>query len=835
MEEPRTPGRAIADLISRYGSGKAASFNEATTRLILVNEILRWVLGWDTDEFTPEELVPAWSGMERKSKREWLDYHLRHADAIRLVVEAKRAGKTFSLPTTKKQRKLPLVSLSTNHGQTLGSTIAQAQKYCWGVGTYGFVVTNGFQWVASLAFAHNVRQEDLQAVVYYDLEDIQTNLQEFIEYLSPAGLADQRLMSAAISGRSLVPNFARRLNDALLPATADGKNYIATQMRSLMGLCFSDLTSADHAKMLEDCYVSSEATDSHLKQLEAFVSTNLPRELAEARKIDRSSTENPFRESQVGYGESLLVIGRAGSGKSTFIAITRRRLAMNTRTTGVVLHIDLQPRTQIHAVTFDHDRLVDEVCRDILEQANYSYPTHNPFEHALLREIFSGEIRRLQQSMSAALRGSPEEERRIDDLIQDHLKRPSHHLKAYLGYLDKKGVPALVLLDNVDRGTPEFEKVVFQLAQTLSTNTNATIVTSLRETTYQDGKSRGFLDVGRHNVLTISPPPFVEVAKKRFDYARNQLEKDSRLSKKFDRVMGEFPRERVFDFADIMSEMILGHGEAIRDCIQSLAGTNVRLALELLEIFATSPNTNINRLFSDYRHQSNHQTEIGTSVDIFLRSVMRNNSLRYDESSSHIVNVFQASSKQLVSHFTAVRMLQFLHWKSQQVRESTDSTVNVLTVHLGSLGHSSGAVMDVLAHLGKHGLVNSLSRPEPPWDMKDVVRIGAAGRYYLHTLLINREYVHGITDDTVVYDEQASVAMEHIHKDPNRTWPIKYQEKARILLLYLARHEKQELNRLGSRDLWPKWLVPVAESLGTRFYGKVFSRDLATSSKKHSK
>src|SRR5690606_38619965 len=144
----------------------------------------------------PEEFVPAWSATERKPKREWLDYHLRHADAIRLVVEAKRAGKTFSLPTIKKQRKLPLSSLISNHGQTLGSAIQQAQKYCLSVGTFGFVVTNGFQWVASLAFAHNVRQEELQAVVYYDLEDIQTNLQEFIEFLSPTGLADQKLMSA---------------------------------------------------------------------------------------------------------------------------------------------------------------------------------------------------------------------------------------------------------------------------------------------------------------------------------------------------------------------------------------------------------------------------------------------------------------------------------------------------------------------------------------------------------------------------------------------------------------------------------------------------------------
>jgi len=484
-------------------------------------------------------------------------------------------------------------------------------------------------------------------------------------------------------------------------------------MTVLMGTCFGDLTSADHADMIEKCYVSSEATDEHLKRLESFVGFTVPHGLESANKLGRTQdTARPFGEVEHGLGSSLLVIGRAGSGKSTFLAITRKRLASKIKPGArVLLHIDLEPRTQTYAEKFDHDRLVDEVCTDILVQAEEHYTDTNPFANRLLREIFAGEIRRLQSSLSPTLQGTTEEELRIDTLIQDHLKKPLNHLKAYLGYLDRNNLTATVLLDNVDRGTPEFEKIVFQLAQTLARNTNATIVTSLRETTYQSGKTRGFLDVGRHTVLTISPPPFVEVAKRRFDYARNRLKSDPRLSKRFERALGSVPSDRAFDFADIMSEMVLGEGRGIQACIQAIAGTNIRVALELLEDFATSPNTDLDKLFKDYRYgESRQRNDIGASLDSFLRSVMRMTRQRYSEAGSKIVNLFQVSANILVSHFTATRILQLLAWKSRQSRESADISVRDLTAELGALGHTSESVLDTLSHLGKYGLVNSLSK-----------------------------------------------------------------------------------------------------------------------------
>jgi hypothetical protein len=821
--------QAIQELVEEFArrSSSPALPNEAATRLLFVNRVLTQVLGWPVEDFNPEQFVPAWSPSDGK-KHEYLDYHLQHGHSLRLVVEAKRAGKVFSLPTTRKPRTLPLKQLKDNHGTVLPQTIRQAERYCMATGTIAFVVTNGAQWIASLAFAHNVRAEDIQAVVFYGLDDIRENLLEFFELLSPEGIASQTLMNRAVSGHSLVPDFAGRLNDALRPGSpGQNSNYLIGPLGVLMGTCFGDLTSNDHAEMLEECYVSSDVTDEYLKKLESFVGDTLPSDLEFATKVGRS-TDEAFTNARGTTGSSLLVVGRAGSGKSTFLAITGKRLRSQLDASGrILLHIDLEPLTQTHATKFDHDRLVDDVCKDILIQAEQRYPKWNPYAHEHLRNVFAGEIRRLVASLSPSSKGTSEEASRTEQLIQDHLKKPEQHLKAYLGYLDRLNLNGLILIDNVDRGTPEFEKIVFQLGQGLARNTGSVVVTSLRETTFHNGKVGGFLDVARHTVVTISPPSFVEVVKKRFLYVQHRLPNDGKLSKRFGAALGTIPPDRVFDFAEIMSEMLLGEGGEIRDCIQALAGTNIRRALEFLEDFATSPHTDLNRLFSEYRAaEKSRRTDVGTSIDAFLRSVMRKNGVRYREDGSKIANIFQVSARIVASHFNAIRILQLLSWQGRQAREAEDIQIGALLDELGAIGYSAKNVLAVLNHIGKFNLVLSLSKPEPPWSATDVIRLGAAGRYYLDEMVYRREYIQNVVDDTVIYDEKVFHALEAVHKDNKRAWPQRVEEKSRMFLTYLARREGDELNRRVSRANMPPWLYPVAGKIGVQFFGSQFRQGI---------
>ena len=815
--------KVLDDLIDRYAQLGETELNEADTRLQFIDTILSQVLGWSTDQFHAEEFAPPPAqvqGRNKAKKKEWLDYHLQVSDHMRVVVEAKRVGKTFYLSQAKHQRTVRLRGLAENHGPALAAVIKQATEYCFSVGTYAFFVTNGIQWIASVAFAHNVPGNRINAIIFNGLDDIQANLQEFIDVFSAGGLTEQVLLGRAIGDNTVIPPFARCLNEVQRAGTVTNLNYLSSEIQLLMRLCFGDLTDSEHAEMLDACYVGNEVTDEYMKRLEVFVGTVLPYELHDQRttKIDRSNHDGPFVETAHRPGESILVIGKAGSGKSTFLGVTRRTIEKKLGAQKwVLLHVDLVNRTQLGATNFDHDRLVNDVCKDVLIQAESKCSEHNPFDHDNLREIFGGEIRRLRSSMSATTRNTEAADARIDELIQGHMSRPDTHLKAYLGYLTRKGIPVTLFLDNVDRGTVEFERIAFQLAQTLSQNTSATIVTALRDTTFYAGKVGGFLDVGRHTVFSISPPSFRDVVAKRFDYARNRLQNDKKLSLRFHRQLAGTNPERVYDFIDIMAEFILGGTREIQDCIQALAGTNVRRSLELLEDFAISPHTDLNRLFSQYQSKNFRQ-----ALDVFLRSVMRLTSLRYVEEDSKIANVLQVSRHSLMSHFLKWRVLQCLSWHATQQATEPDMTLRDLSDTLGALGHNVKRVFDVVNHMGRYGLLLSRTRPEPPWQPADMVQLSAAGSFYLRELGFRRIYIEHVVDDTVLYDGNVFDSIAHVHADRTRNWPDKHEEKAKLFLGYLMKREKAELGTQTQVAGRYPWLAPMASAVATRWFGAAF-------------
>jgi energy-coupling factor transporter ATP-binding protein EcfA2 len=746
-----------------------------------------------------------------------LDYHLGRPDTTRLVVEAKRAGKTFSLAISR-PRTVSLQQLRDNHGKDLRAAINQAQDYARRVGTLPFAVTNGHQWIISQLIVPGLPESSIQAIVFYSLEDIEQNLQEFVDLLSPSGMAAQTIAARAGATASRPPAFAKSLNQVLFSSAPYTTNYLIAPLRLLMRECFGDLTGPDQSNMLSDCYVSTDTTSQHARLLETFAGNNLPTNLPlGTSKVKRDSQSTRDLADQISVGTSILIVGKAGSGKSTFLAMVRQRIGAVAGQDHLLVYVDLLTRTETHAESFDHDKLIDDVCGDILIEIQQRYPSRDPFSRETLEDIFSGEIDRLRSRQRETNRTGDAFDAKVDEVIEKHVSQPRPHLRSFLGFLGKRGVPVTILLDNVDRGTTEFEMVTTKLADQLATNTKATVVTCLRDTTYQRGRI-GFLDVRRQTVMTISPPPFVEVAKKRFDAARKRLASDQKFRRRLSACLSGTPIERVTDFAEIMSELLMSDQGALGECISCLAGTNIRTALRLLEDFAVSPHTDLNRLFKSYQNASKGHFSAGPPIDVFLRSVMRGDAQRYSENNSHIINLFQAPNQRVGSHFTAIRVLQFLDWCSGRAHIAVDSTVNEVVSRLGAIGHSPSDVMDMLNHLGRHGLVLSLSRAEPNWQREDVIRIGVAGKFYLERMLDNREYINNILDDTTIYEERVLTGLQLVQDDRLISHRERLDKKALQFLGYLARREPQEVPAQRGASS-PVWLNKVSERIGIRRFG----------------
>ncbi len=813
-----SPEESIEEIIAlRDTLTSSDGANEAATRLVLINRVLTDVLGWKVEDLNPEQYLPG-TDETQKAVREWLDYHAIDANGSRLVVEAKRIGATFDLPAARKPRRVSLKSLQSNAGARIAEAIRQVLSYSIKVGTSCFVVSNGNQWVASASFVEGIPVDEMNAIVFYSLEDVRDNLTLFAESLSPIGISQQKIFQQVVDGLSLRPDFAKCINDELRPNAPENQNYLAAPLERLMSICFGEMVDLNHQKMLEDCYVSLDAANSDVMQLETFIGNTLPYELrapplSRERELDAASPDDVFLMGEQ-KGESILVVGRAGSGKSTFLAILKQRLQRRYGKDGwVLLHIDLRNRTQIGTSRFDHDRMIESVCKDILTKAETEYSEFNPFANENLREIFAGEIRRFKASLSAASREAPDFERRVDDLILKHLEDAESHLKAFLGFLGRRNVPATVFLDNVDRGTVEFERVVFQLAQNLNQNTNATIVTTLRDTTFFNAKNAGFLDVARHAQFTISPPPFTKVVERRLAYARQRFRGDNSLYAQFAIAARGTPVERVFEFVEMMAEMVLGQGGEVSECIQNIAGTNVRTALDLLTDFAISPHTNLNRLFADYRARRLLQP-----LDSFLNSLMRGKNMRYTEQRSRILDVFQASRFHRISHLVSIRILQFLLHRAEARQEDRDIRVGDLVTAAGVAGFPVG-ILEVINHLGKFGLLNSRTKAEGPWGADDLVEIGTAGSYYLTRLLKTNAYLQNVVDDVVIYDSRVLHSLLEVQRRLGVSWSDKHKLKLQALLAYLWDIERDDPLKLSGSS-------KVIEDVARSRFGNPFVRDL---------
>ncbi len=114
QRDRRTPAEAMKRLIERYGRLSVEQLNEANTRLLLIDEVLEHVLGWPRETFNPEEYAAA-VDEDHKGKRQWLDYHLKTGEGmtLRLVVEAKRAGKAFELSLSKAAARASAEAIAT--------------------------------------------------------------------------------------------------------------------------------------------------------------------------------------------------------------------------------------------------------------------------------------------------------------------------------------------------------------------------------------------------------------------------------------------------------------------------------------------------------------------------------------------------------------------------------------------------------------------------------------------------------------------------------------------------------------------------------------------------
>lgn len=565
----------IKQLLSQFDEQKLYEKNEAETRLVIIDEVLL-ALGWEKIDFQPET--------HSRQSGGYIDYLLQIDGIPRLIVEAKRAGQTFRSPNARlgKYRSTYQVSyLKAAFGAELSEVIEQAQTYGHAEGIPFGVLTNGAEWLAlQLIPTPGLSTQDLSGFYFGNIFAEDFRFDEFVELLSKAAVASNALSRSLTTLNQNTAEFsmtpATRLDDQIW----DRPSSIAHRyLEEFYHQFFGEIVDEGRRKMLEKCFVSSAQLDQYEADLKRVLKDEAPDYIEGAAELLPGDHDN-FLPLATGdkRGTVILITGSVGAGKSTFVTKVRieSRDVPNTK----YLVLDL-----IDENTFADIDIGTRLYKQVFREWQESYPDATQLK--TLKQIFYQDLKRLRNGPKAELFSTNEDEkiRAEAELLQDKIDDAELFIEKSWQYHRQRGLNIVLILDNVDRNSEEFQQKVYAFAHHIAGRSGATVIVTMREATFFRGQRQGFLDVrSSDRIFHLRSPDLVQVVSTRLKYIKNDLDSDHRLSKWRRSDDWGIRQQFIRQFADTLKSSLLTTRDShqSRNLLAAAAWHNVRQFFRLL-------------------------------------------------------------------------------------------------------------------------------------------------------------------------------------------------------------------------------------------------------------
>jgi energy-coupling factor transporter ATP-binding protein EcfA2 len=502
----------IADLKEQYGqrASTLSEENEAKTRLLLVDLILL-ALGWDRKDFNPEQ---------RAGTIGYTDYRMVTDGISRFVVEAKRVGHTFGNPRLGLRKiDYQLKYIRSTFGQPASDVINQAESYCNVTGIPFAIITNGAEWLLIQAIPFERQDiEDLRCIYFGNLLSDISNFELFWELLAKENVRNSSLEQYFSDLNSLPSEYystpSQQLSELNWFCSSTSENYL----QDFYDYFFEEIIDPGRRTMLEACFVSNTRLDQYQGDLKRILKDTAPTYIEDAREISPENYgELLLSKSGDQKGRVILVTGSVGCGKSTLVT----KVLVEARRSGQLtcLTVDL-----IDEISGDTNIFTQALWKDVSQK--WKEENRDSYTYEKLKEIFWQELKALKAGPDARRfelnkqLWLDEESKKLKELTEDPEDFLARSWRYYSGQ-ERKGI--IVFLDNVDRASDEYQKLVYSFANKLARKTGATVIITMREVTYFRAQEFDFLDVRSHTVFHLQTPDLVQVLSKRIKYVEDLL------------------------------------------------------------------------------------------------------------------------------------------------------------------------------------------------------------------------------------------------------------------------------------------------------------------------
>lgn len=784
---------ALDDLINWYGEHASdMDRNEDTTRLHLIDVLIRDVLGWPAEEIVTEDLYEG----------KFVDYSLGRP-ATRLIVEAKRESVHFSLPIgiTSLIHRIPSLTESPAGGKELKAALQQVAGYCATRGVQQAAVCNGTQLVAFLGVrTDSTAPLEGSALVFTSLSAMRENFHTLWHNLSRPGVEARNLHIALREEEAPAAPPALATHIGGYPGHKR-RNDIQTGLQLLADLFLEDITR--DPSLQEDFLKQTYATSGALSQY-ALVSrqilesrytlqhesgVDLEAEPVMSKGRGMKSHVNPkLRQDILASSVSrrpIILLGDVGVGKTMFIRRLIHVDAKDVFDQSFVGYVDFGSTTTLTAdlgafvISEIEQQLLDNYDLDIQQRSFVEAVYHKELKrfdgtvYGELKEFDMPAYRRERLSFLSELIGNREK----------HLQASLNHIRATMGR------QVVIFLDNIDQWDSEFQERVFLMAETLAQTWPATVFVSLRPDTFYRSRAEGTLAAYQPRAFTIAPPRVDTVLKKRLSFALDQLRDTSRLS--------SFPAGVTISSDSLTSylEMLLQNFEdndRLVKLVDNLAVGNIRRALEFVSRFIGSGHVDTRKILGIYQREGDYTIPLHE----FFRAIIYGDAEHYDPGVSPIANLFGISQPDGREHF--LLGLLIAHIETAGDRRGTEGFVQTDEVY--SFGQKCGFNPDQIAWALDRGVKKGLIERSPRGrgtGGHEHLRVTSAGVYTARILVHMFVYIDAVVVDTPIVDTNYRKLINSVHDISERL------RRADLFRVYLDRQWRTLSNEVD--DLPFNW------------------------------
>lgn len=730
---------------------QSLDMNEADTRHRFIDRLIHECLGWDRTKS---------ARLERYFNGDYSDYEL--GDPPQVVIEAKRAGQTFEIPSEGIDSIVRSIRSLTSSSSEFKDALSQTLKYCADRGIQIGAVANSTQIVVFLGVrSDGTPPTDGKCLVFNGPQQLKQHFHRLWQAISPDA-ASRKLLLAELT--SPVPTGLTPKLSSYIPGYPSFRYPSASQqsLKTLSDLLIEDApnTPTVRRRFLEECYCESGALAKEALLGKSILSARYaamfnPSSEGPTLQQVKSSASDQYGLSPEVIAESLgrrpiVIIGDVGVGKTSFIRHLIYVKAMDEMENAIFLYLDLGNQASLGQNI--HAFFLAEIERQLLDDHAVDL-----YEDNFVRGVYHGELQRFERGIYGRLKESAPGkflERQIEHLVgltQDKVL----HLQKCISHISKgRRKQVLICIDNADQRDSKTQQDAFLSAQEFAANWQALVLISIRPRTYFSSKASGSISAYPQRILTTSPPRIDLVLQKRLQFSldlaegRHPLERMDGITIRLDSI-ALFLKSLIYS---------LRSNKELSELLGNITGGNIREALELIKGFIGSANVDSDKIIDV---MENGDGRYVIPLHEFSKQALLGEYSHYDSKSSVAFNLFDIRYPDRREHFLCSFIVAFLLSDNSEKTSEGFFPTQAILQEMQSLGYVLDQIERALRRLTNKKLIETTERitfdeglQGLVGDMPLAFRATTNGAYHVQRWAPSFSYLDAMLFDTPILDDK---------------------------------------------------------------------------------